>query len=203
MQQLVLVAGDAASAPAPPAVQHVAAASGADFIEPGPMLPPAVEICRTAMVAVSEDMCGEEAGMGVQLVLQSTMSLLLTLLSTGQGKPGAAVPVLSAVVRLQGALIQREVRAAAACPAAAAADSQAVAAGWFVLGRCLLQLSEQLQLCAGELPTVRLAPYLLTGSRQLVHEYNCIRGAPAYRTKSLLGCYGVFAEHCTVLGWYP
>jgi hypothetical protein len=145
------------------AAMGVVSADSADIIRPGPMLCPTVELCRVAVSAVRGD--AGDVNVGVQLVLQSSMSLLLTLLSTGQGKPGAAVSVLAAVVHLQDALALHEQVAAEAADAAAAADSQAVAAGWFVLGRCLLHLSEQLQLCATQPDSYPLSAWLLMSAQ--------------------------------------
>ena len=153
------------------AAMGAVSADSADIIRPGPMLCPTVELCRVAVSAVRGD--DGDVNVGVQLVLQSSMSLLLTLLSTGQGKPGAAVPVLAAVVHLQDALALHEQVAAeaadAAAAAAAAADSQAVAAGWFVLGRCLLHLSEQLQLCATQPGSYPLSAWLLMSAQVRDH----------------------------------
>ena len=145
-------------------------AVGADIIQPGAMqmLSPAVELCRMVVSTVQDDVGDGDVIVGVQLVLQSAMSLLLTLLSTGQSKPGAAVPVLAAIVDLQGALVKHDAAVPAAAPgaaAAAAAESQAVAAGWLLLGCCMLQLSEQLHLCATQPDSYPLSGWLLTSAK--------------------------------------
>ena len=93
------------------------------------------------------------------------MSLYHTALSTAQGQPGAAVPgVFVGCVKMHRLLLQCA-DDAAAVGAAQPLSAAAVAASWFVLGRCLLQLSEQLELCLSEPGSYRLSAWFLASAR--------------------------------------
>jgi uncharacterized membrane protein YgcG len=129
-----------------------------------PMLPTTASMCRFA-VSVAEDSYSATQGdiiSEVQQVLQAVMSLYHTALSTAQGNPGAAVPaVFIGCVKMHCLLLQCAVDAAAA-GATQPLSAATMAAGWFVLGRCLLQLSEQVQLCSLQRSSYRLPGWLLT-----------------------------------------
>jgi uncharacterized membrane protein YgcG len=133
-----------------------------------PMLPTTASMCSFA-VNVAEDSCSYSATSGdmaseVQQVLQAVMSLYHTALSTAQGNPGAAVPVVFVgCVKMHRLLLQYAVDAAAGATQPLSAAT--VAAGWFVLGRCLLQLSEQIQLCYFQPERYPLTAWLLTSAR--------------------------------------
>jgi hypothetical protein len=180
LQQLLSQHGEAAST-AGAADDAAAAAAAFDL---APMLSGALFVCHSARLAV-HDTCSEVAS-EVQQVLQAVMSLHLTTLSTAQGQPGAALPgVLLECAKMQQDIVQRTIVAAAA--GAAQSLSATVAAGWFVVGRCLL---EQLQLCLSQPDSYPLSAWLLTseeawqtssdtieGQRRDMHEAFCQLGA--------------------------
>mgnify|MGYP001810008050 FL=1 len=158
LRQLVLQHGNAAAA--------ASSAGGAGF-GVDPMLTLATGMCSIAVhfAHVTYDATPGDMPTEVQQVLQAVMSLLLTTLSTAQGQPGAAVPaVLSWCVKVHYLQLKNaaDVAAAGATGPVAAA---VVAAGWFVVGRCLLQLSEQLQLCILQPESYPLSGWLLASAQ--------------------------------------
>jgi uncharacterized membrane protein YgcG len=140
-------------------------ASGAAAFELAPMLSAALFVCNNAVAAVARDI-RSDVGFEMQQVLQAVMSLHLTTLSTAQGQPGAALPaVLLECAKMQEAIVKHTIAAAAAGTAAAQSLSATVAAGWFVVGRCLLQVSEQLQLCLSQPDSYPMSAWLLTNEQ--------------------------------------
>ena len=165
-QQLVLQPSEAASRG-----RAAAGAGAAAAFCVQPMLPASVFACNTAVVAVAHDTRSDVAT-EVQEVLQAVMSLHLTTLSTAQGQPGAALPaVLLECVKMQQTIVQHATAAAAA--GAKQPFSAAVAAGWFVLGCFLLQVSEQLELCVSQPDSHPLSAWLQMSAQ--VWESSCDR----------------------------
>jgi uncharacterized membrane protein YgcG len=132
-----------------------------------PMLSAAAEICSIAvnLAHVMYDATPGDMTTEVQQVLQAVMSLCHTALSTAQGKPDAAAPaVLLGYVKAHYLLLRNAANAAAVGPTHLA-SAAAVAAGWFLLGRCLLQLSEQIQLCILQPESHPLSGWLLASAQ--------------------------------------
>ena len=128
-----------------------------------PMLSAAAGVCSIAvyLAHVTFDATPSDMTTEVQQVLQAVMSLYHTALSTAQGQPDAAAPaVLLGYVKVHYLLLRNAANAAAAGPPHPV-SAAAVAAGWFMLGRCLLQLSQQLQLCILQPDSYPLSSWLL------------------------------------------
>jgi hypothetical protein len=157
----------------------------------GALMPAAVCMCNVGLSVVGDSTSSDIATTpshvvtGVQQVLQAVMSLCLTAVSTAQGE-GGDVPMLALLtecVNLQQTILQHSTAAAAAAAAlglsatAATSLSATVAAGWYTVGRCLLQLSEQLKLCASQPDTYKLSGWVLTSAQV----YDCSRSAVCQR----------------------
>jgi hypothetical protein len=146
------------------AAAAASSAGGAGFgVEP--MLTLATGMCSIAVhfAHVTYDATPGDMPTEVQQVLQAVMSLLLTTLSTAQGQPDAAVPaVLLWCVKVHYLQLKNAADVAAA-GATGPVEAAVVAAGWFVVGRCLLQLSEQL--CILQPESYPLSGWLLASAQ--------------------------------------
>jgi hypothetical protein len=198
LEQLLAQYGEANSMNSTAPFVRVTSGAAAGFsavgFELGELLPAAMCMCNIGLCVVTgisptdNTTTPSDVVTEVQQVLQAVMSLCVTALSTAKGK-GGDVPMLvllTECVNLQQIILQHATAAAAAGAAPGLSETAAtglsaivaplglsatVAAGWFVLGRCLQQLSEQLQLCASQPDTYKLSGWFLTSAQV----YDCSR----------------------------